>query len=425
MSTKDLLAPLVVLELYLAATVIAFFFGPWDWPISNPVLLLMYLLAAQAALAVGYLAAIGGFFGTFRRTISTTRPWLVACKACIAGTFVAAVIGIVNNSDAVRDGSSITDVIWESISAPAEAYRNKGENLRLIGEGIPQRFSLPLEILSTAALPLGIAFWPRLSRTWRTAFFISRMAEMSVWLVSGTTKGIADTLVVGGIFAACLYTRDLSTRGRATFVAVVLGAIITTGVFFGESKVGERPEVAMADISLPIVADAQHPFLEMLPRSLSPVACLLANYLTQGYYALSNSFDFPFVWCSFVGHGPFTTELVASLGFDNIARDTYPGRMEATGWSSTVRWHTMYVWLASDLGHFGVLIFTLTMGYLLAATWRETIHRSCGFSVILSFLLIQMFLYAPANNQVLAFPASACVFWVSILGRAVFVSRGL
>ena len=41
------LAPLIFFELYLAATILLFFFGPWDWNVDAPVLLASYLVAAQ------------------------------------------------------------------------------------------------------------------------------------------------------------------------------------------------------------------------------------------------------------------------------------------------------------------------------------------------------------------------------------------
>ena len=49
------LAPLVFFQVYLSATVILFFFGPWPWEVPKPLLLAVYLTAAQILIAVGYL----------------------------------------------------------------------------------------------------------------------------------------------------------------------------------------------------------------------------------------------------------------------------------------------------------------------------------------------------------------------------------
>ena len=49
------LAPLIFFELYLAATILLFFFGPWDWNVDAPVLLASYLVAAQVFIGSGYL----------------------------------------------------------------------------------------------------------------------------------------------------------------------------------------------------------------------------------------------------------------------------------------------------------------------------------------------------------------------------------
>src|ERR1035438_9439437 len=42
--------PIILVEAYLTCTVLAFAFGPWPWPVANPVKLYAYLAAAQLAL---------------------------------------------------------------------------------------------------------------------------------------------------------------------------------------------------------------------------------------------------------------------------------------------------------------------------------------------------------------------------------------
>ena len=50
------LAPLVVSQAFLWITLGLFAFGPWDWPLRNPLALYAFVIGAHVALAIGYLS---------------------------------------------------------------------------------------------------------------------------------------------------------------------------------------------------------------------------------------------------------------------------------------------------------------------------------------------------------------------------------
>src|ERR1035441_11022425 len=52
------LFPIIFFQAYLATSVLTFAFGPWHWPVSNPLQLYSFLILAQVALLAGYLQAI-------------------------------------------------------------------------------------------------------------------------------------------------------------------------------------------------------------------------------------------------------------------------------------------------------------------------------------------------------------------------------
>src|ERR1035438_5593495 len=52
------LFPIIFFQAYLATSVLTFAFGPWHWPVSNPLQLYSFLILAQVALFAGYLQAI-------------------------------------------------------------------------------------------------------------------------------------------------------------------------------------------------------------------------------------------------------------------------------------------------------------------------------------------------------------------------------
>src|ERR1039458_7718237 len=52
------LVPIIFFQIYLSVSVLVFAFGPWDWPVSNPLQLYGFLILAQVSLFAGYRSAI-------------------------------------------------------------------------------------------------------------------------------------------------------------------------------------------------------------------------------------------------------------------------------------------------------------------------------------------------------------------------------
>src|SRR6516164_4864321 len=50
--------PIVFFEIFLLFTIFVFIFGPWQWPVTNPVSLYAFLLINQLALFWGYVRAV-------------------------------------------------------------------------------------------------------------------------------------------------------------------------------------------------------------------------------------------------------------------------------------------------------------------------------------------------------------------------------
>ena len=51
---------MIALQLYLGMSVLAFAFGPWPWPVFDPVALYGFLIAAHLALLIGFAVGIRG-----------------------------------------------------------------------------------------------------------------------------------------------------------------------------------------------------------------------------------------------------------------------------------------------------------------------------------------------------------------------------
>src|ERR1035441_388829 len=113
----------------------------------------------------------------------------------------------------------------------------------------------------------------------------------------------------------------------------------------------------------------------------------------------------PFEFCYGVGNSYFFEGLTRKLVASPIINRSYPARIETYGWNRYERWHSLYTWLASDVSFYRVVVLMFLVGRLLARVWLDVVVNKDPMAVSLFPLLIMMLYYAPANNQVLAFPA--------------------
>lgn len=398
------LFPMILAQLFLFVTVLLFFFGPWPWPIPNPLLLAVYLIAVQLSLLVGYLS--------LPPNCSKSNPvsfafsiWVTKC--CIIGTLVWIPIGFIQQSSEIRNGDNFLQVFIDASSNLADTYSNKGANLRGYGEGVAQRYEILPAAMTVMAFPLGLVYWNRMSAAWRICFVVSRIGEIGCWIISGTTKGVADSIILGIIMVVVSHSRVflyIIKHWVRCALATSVGVGIVLG-YFALSKLGGNYDQFDVDSSIGISVDYSNPFITVMPNWGKPLVILLSSYLTQGYYALGIALDLPFHWTFGFGNSKLAWGIASFFGLDGVNVASYPGQLETMGWDSSVRWHTLYLWLASDITFPGVILAMLMIGRMLSAAMSDTLRHANPYGVVVAYLLLQLVLYAPANNQVLGFEA--------------------
>ena len=404
--------PIWFVQGYLFLTVLLFFFGPWPWPVPDVTILVTYLTLAQGVLFIGYATAKWRAVISYKGPISAER----LTKLCIIGTLIWVPISLQQNSAEIRSGGSVVDSIVSSAGDMSAVYAVKKNQLRERGEGVSQRYAIVPSVLSVMALPLGIVFWRRLTMPWRLIFIFSRVGELSTWIITGTTKGIADTFILGALMlVACFPSIAFKIKKnwlKLLAISLVCGSIVF--YYFGQAKFGEKTPLEMTDVSIGISANFDNPLIAMLSPRNRAVAVMLSSYLTQGYYALGAALVAPFEWTYGFGHGIFSWSISEIFGVNGISDSSYPGRLESIGWDRSSRWHTLYTWLASDCTFPGTLLVLFLIGRLFALAWKDALDRDNPFGVVMAYLFFQMAIYMPANNQVLSFEASALAFWVCL-----------
>ena len=414
------LAPLIFFELYLAATILLFFFGPWDWNVDAPVLLASYLVAAQVFIGSGYLLgwrSIRRIHGTSAVQAQKVGAGIVYLKRALIVTFVLLI-----PTSLSRTGGVLPDIL-AGINDPGTVYN---QNLERLEGGnalvVVEYLRMLLSPLIVGVYPLAIVYWSRLSKKVRFFCLAAIMFNLSLYLATGTNKGLADFvitlpwLIFLGISAGILKLRI----GRVSLAFTFAVLLIAFMQFFGMGQIqreGGVGELGVFNTGFDLLeANTSNAVSQLLSRDLQIIFESLARYLGQGYYALSMSFDIDHASTLGFGNSMFLARNAdAIFGTNDFTSGSIPGLLESkTGWGMFTLWHSIYPWLASDFGFIGALFVLAMLSYLLALSWGRSLVTLAPQWVILSYLLLILFFYIPANNQIFQ-SGETCIAFLFLL----------
>jgi len=419
LSTADGLArawilPLLYFQIYLGASVALFFLGPWPWPVRQAGELLAYLLAAQVAMAIGYLGA-GRGCSALPLTVPTPRSGT-------ALTVLAAAVSLLMlvPTSLARTGSPLPDVI-EGFTNAGAAY-NAHQGWLEISQSyfLVEYARILLAPMLVALLPWTIVYGGRLSIGMRFVAASGVIGFASIYVATGTNKGLADMLItVPWLIVLAVLRGEFRVRVPRWLVFVLMIAAAFTFLdFFGRGQLqraGGVGEFGVFNSGSEIIgADREHPLSRNLPVQGVVVFESLSRYLGQGYFALEQSFGLESARTLGAGSSIFIARNVDRI-FDTryFSDESLPGQLERqTGWGAQALWHSIYPWLASDFGFAGTLVVMGAFGWLLGAVWLDALRTLRPTAVALLHMLLIVFHYIPANNQAMQSGESAAAFFM-------------
>lgn len=405
-SRRQWLAPLIFFQAYLSLTVLLFFFGPWPWEVENPGTLTAFLIAAQVAVLIGYLASGRTLARHPMSPQSLTlgrEQGVQFLRMAIAVTWVMAI-----PSSLSRTGNWYPD-IFRGFDNAGLAYNENFErldagNVFVAVEYLRMMLSYPL----TAVLPLTIVYWGELQAKWRVIAVATIGFNLSLYLATGINKGIADFVVTLPWLLALGLICGTVRLPRLRIVAPLAFVVILTGFlyFFGEGqqrREGSGTEYSSFFTGLSVLqASGDHFISKMLPETARVIFESLSRYVVQGYYALSMALSTDSSSTLGFGHSMFLARNADNVfGTDFFVNGSLPGVLEREqGWPMFLLWHSIYPWLASDFGFAGTLVVMGIFGYLLGLAWGMAARTAGPAWITLCFLMLVLFYYVPANNQV-------------------------
>lgn len=417
------LLPLLFFEAYLAVSVAMFYFGPWPWDPREPGVLLAYLMASQVIIAIGYLAS-------WRRVSALAdappdAPWTDERAAGFVRFAVITTLVMLIPTSLSRTGHWLPNVVDGILNAGTVYNEN---NARLEAGNafvVVEYLRMLLSPLLVGLIPLTLVYWSRLPGKLKAAALLAIGLHLSLYIATGTNKGIADfavTLPWLIYLGVAMGTLRLPVSGRTISIGIV-ALFVAFLAFFGagqaqrEGGVGENG-VFNTGFSIIEADRTDHSISRYMNDPERVVYESLTRYVGQGYYALSMTMDIPHGSTLGFGHSMFLARNADTIfGTEYFTEGSLPGLLELrTGWPMQSLWHSIYPWLASDFGFGGTLVALGLFAYLLGRSWGSALQHGGHWPVIMVYLMLVLFFYIPANNQVFQTAETCVAFFITLAG---------
>ena len=391
-------APLKLLLSFLVFTEVLVFIGPIDYPINNPIFLILYLIIVNLS-----------FYWGYKRGVSHFRPSRYRFKMSTVQLFI--IFGFILNIMRLvelwsRRGLSISlSTIALAIINPGEVYYS--ESMEAVSSGL---LSTILSPITWAVLPIGLYKWKDISLFYKVLVVLVILVQVITWLGMGTRKGLMDLIIIIAFFSFLNYSNKYGgskiSKRNVLWIIVSIITFISYFVISNLSRYGlTASEINQFDINHTI-----RPFYSNTPHWLLVSLININGYLCQGYYSLSIALTEGILFPTFLGMSWFTMVIASKFGY-NPMPDTYLALLEQYGIDSHTNWHTIYVWLANDFTFIGVPFIIFIVGLMFARTWCECVKGDNEVAVPLFALFLIMVFYFFANNQVLSFSFMPFVTW--------------
>ncbi|MBK0391946.1 hypothetical protein [Ramlibacter algicola] len=408
------LAPLAFFQLYLLGSVVLFFWGPWPWQPAHPDALAAYLLLAQAAMAAGYFWSWDRVQGVEPVRASPDAPQ----GFLRAAAFVTLLLVVPTSLS--RTGLPIPDVI-AGITNAGEVYN---QNFERLAGGNPyvavEYVRILLAPLLVGLLPLTIVYWGTLSTALRIACLAGCAFHLAMYIATGTNKGIADFAVTAPwLVWLGIRTGTLKAIVSRRTVLLAIGLVFALFLaFFGAGQAqreGGVGELGVFNTGSELIYARRDEGLSLhLGEAQRIIWESLTRYLGQGYYATSLTMDIDHESTLGAGHSMFLARNADALfNTDFFTQRSLPGLLEEVhGWPMQGLWHSIYPWLASDVGFGGTLLVLAAFGWLLGLAWGRALQGAGPAWVVLAWLMLVLFYYVPANNQVFQTAETCAAFFI-------------
>lgn len=382
--------PIKILLGFLIFTEILFFAGPINYKINNTFVLILFFIIVNLALYIGYTKGVSTNKIT-KCNLSKRTIYLLL--------FAGLVLNIQNTSTmlATHNLQLSLDTIIFALTNPGDAYHV--EEVKGI-EG-----SLIWAILSPirwASIPIGIFYWSKLNRFWKSIILFTIFIVIISWLGIGTRKGLLDIILVTAFSGFAKYHRIITRpKNRMIFIILIISSITLFLFYFVYSNMSRYTFTDISDLSE--VYMNKHDYKTIYLENVNPIFLAtmgqITDYLCQGYFALSKGIEIGIITPTLFSMSWFSIFIGQKLGIDPT-NSTYMVMLEQFGIDRYINWHSIYLWLANEFTFLLVPFIIYIIGLYFGRIWKDCIAGNNPWSYSLMTLFVIMIFYFFANNQI-------------------------
>ncbi len=393
------LLPIILVQLFMWLTLLMYAYGPWQWPMRDPVRFYAFLFACHIAILVGYVGAAHRAPSPLLGNPSVER---------VIRTSLWVTLAILPVTCYARTGHWIPDIVG-GLRDPGRAY---SEAIAFQDSGAAN-FGGYVRIVAgpwlVALMPLAAFSWGHLSWPTRVLTLFVMLVVVLMSLATGKRGEIADMMLIVPFLLAASHWAGITRFSRRTivtgigFLTVAFVALTGFFVYSHVSRVGEDRATRGANAATYQLPDFNSPLLRVIPEGAQPGFLAVANYATTGYYGLSLAMDREVKPMWGMGHSMFLTRNVVKLAnLPDFEKRSLPVQIsDYDGFTYPVLWCTAYPYIANDVGWLGTILVMFVLGRLFALTWIDTLGGENYISIVLFSLLALIIFYLPASVRVL------------------------
>lgn len=394
-SSLGYLHPIKILLIFLIITEVLFFIGPIKYDIRNPLMMVLYFTILNLSLYWGYKWGI--------RNSKCSRYQLRGDTIKIL-----LIIGLLLNVEYMYRkwathglSFSISNLIYALLN-PGDAY--SAEATVSINTNIIT--GIILTPIRWAVIPLGIYYWKKLSKIFRSVVIMTFLVYIFTWLGIGTRKGLMDLIIVTYFSVVAAHKSLLyDPTSRKKLKIITFTTLLLFVFFFIYSNASRAGLSSLNDLDQMLDRDYREFYVEHFsPNTLSAMS-EVSSYLCQGYNALNISMSDIGILPPTLGGSSMSTWLYFERFFGyNPMPDTYMALLESNyGIDKYQYWHSMYLWLANDFTFIFVPLVIFFIGLYFGRVWKDAMNGENPWAYpVLGYMIIMVF-YFFANNQVISF----------------------
>lgn len=419
---KSKYLPLFLIEGYLIATIFLFIFGPLHFEVHNKILFWSLLIMYHLAFITGYMIRsrvkiksrkCEGHSIRYIRSryniclVVSFLVWIVFTRSNTKSTSILP-IGLLKNAIAGLINPSLR-YYWKVSEAANTQFRSSAVVTATVILFYFAYYCLPA---------LLIIYWNKITYIQKILSGILILLSILVGLSVGTNSMIFHEVfaLIGGFIIRRYATGQKFSKMNQKKIKLVLGLLMVAAIVYFSHNIHSRlggQEVAYyksksVDITVSDLynVSSTSSFSQLV---FGPLASI-EYYICQGYYGMSLALDQEFTTTFGLGHSFYMIKKFDKMFSTDMFARTYQAKIDDI-WSSTVNWHSFYSQMANDVGFIGVIFIMLLLGILVSTAWMDIMYSNNFFAKCLCVLLVALFIFMPANNQLGNMTGTLFAFW--------------